>query len=238
MTTFAATAGARSRALAAARECAVITLAALAYVAVRALTKGDLHEARVNGRRILSLEHTLHLGWERSVQSFVLGHRPLPTLANWVYIWGFWPVLAAAAVYLYARHPGDYLLLRNAVFGSAVIGFTIFAVFPVAPPRLVDPRLVDTVLGGATWYRSIQPPRLTNEYAAMPSLHVGWSLLVGAVLARAIRRPPVYLLAALLPTAMALAVVATANHYVVDALVGSAVAATALVLVSSFRWLR
>ena len=238
MTSFAADAGARSRALAAARECAVVTLAALAYVAVRALTKGDLHEARVNGRRILSLEHTLHLGWERSIQSFVLGHRPLPTLANWVYIWGFWPVLAAAAVYLYARHPGDYLLLRNAVFGSAVIGFTIFAVFPVAPPRLVDPRLVDTVLGGATWYRSIQPPRLTNEYAAMPSLHVGWSLLVGAVLARAIRRPPVYLLTALLPVAMGLAVVATANHYVVDALVGSAVAATALALVSRFRWLR
>jgi membrane-associated phospholipid phosphatase len=232
VTSIAAAAGARSRALAAARECAVVTLAALAYVAVRALTKGDLHEARANGRRILSLEHTLHLGWERGVQSFVLEHRPLPTLADWVYIWGFWPVLAAAAVYLYARHPRDYLLLRNAVFVSAVIGFTIFAVFPVAPPRLVDPSLVDTVLDRATWYRSMQPPRLTNEYAAMPSLHVGWSLLVGAVLARAIRRPPAYMLAALLPTAMAFAVVATANHYVVDALVGSAVAATALVLVS------
>jgi membrane-associated phospholipid phosphatase len=238
MTTFAATAGPRGRALAAAREIGVIALAALAYVAVRALTEGDLREAQANGRRILDLERALHLDWEHALQSFVLAHRPLPTLANWVYIWGFWPVLAAAAVYLYVRHADDYLRLRNAVFVSALIGFVFFAALPVAPPRLVDPRLVDTILERATWYRTMQPPRLTNEYAAMPSLHVGWSLLVGTALARAIRRPPAYALAVLLPTSMALAVVITANHYVADALVGAAVAAAALVLVSRLRWLR
>jgi hypothetical protein len=238
VTAFAAAAGARDRALAAVREAAVIALAALAYVAVRALTEGDLREAQENGRRILALERSLHLDWEHGLQSFVFQQHRLPTLANWVYIWGFWPVLAGTAVFLYTRHPGEYFLLRNAVFVSAAIGFAVFLAFPVAPPRLVDPRLVDTVLERTTWYRTMQPPRLTNELAAMPSLHVGWSLLVGVALARALRRPIGYALAVLLPCAMALAVVVTANHYVADALVGCAVAATALVVVSRARRLR
>jgi hypothetical protein len=232
VTAFAAAAGARDRALAAAHEVAVIALAALAYVAVRALTESDLREAEANGRRILSLERTLHLDWEQGLQSFVLQYHRLPTLANWVYIWGFWPVLAGTAVFLYTRHTGEYFRLRNAVFVSAAIGFAFFLAFPVAPPRLVDPGLVDTVQDRVSWYRTILPPRLTNEYAAMPSLHVGWTLLVGVALARALRRPAGYALAVLLPTAMALAVVVTANHYVADALVGCAVAATSLVVVS------
>jgi membrane-associated phospholipid phosphatase len=153
-----------------------------------------------------------------------------------VYIWGFWPVLAGAAAFLYARHPQAYFQLRNAVFLSALIGFVLFASFPVAPPRLVDPKLVDTILDRATWYRSVLPPRLTDEYAAMPSLHVGWSLLVGTALARAIRNPAAYALAVALPVAMALAVVVTANHYVADALVGSAVAVFAFAAVARLRW--
>jgi membrane-associated phospholipid phosphatase len=80
----------------------------------------------------------------------------------------------------------------------------------------------------------VLPTSAVNEYAAMPSLHVGWSLLVGTALARAIG-PRAYALAVLLPGAMAFAVVATANHFVLDVLVGSAVALTALVLVSRLR---
>jgi membrane-associated phospholipid phosphatase len=235
VTSFAASAGTRGRALAAARETAVIGLAAVIYVAVRAFTEGDLREAEANGRRILELERDVHVDWERGLQAFALAHRPLVTLANGVYIWGFWPVLAGAAVFLYARHPHEYLELRNAVFVSALIGFVLFAALPVAPPRLVDPRLVDTIRERTTWYRTMQPPRLTNEYAAMPSLHVGWSLLVGIALARAVRRPAAYGLAVLLPASMALAVVVTANHYLADVVVGCAVAASAFGLVLRFR---
>jgi membrane-associated phospholipid phosphatase len=76
----------------------------------------------------------------------------------------------------------------------------------------------------------MQPQKLTNQYAAMPSLHVGWSLLVGATLARAIRRPAAFAIAVVVPTAMALSVVVTANHYVADVIVGAAVAGAALAL--------
>jgi membrane-associated phospholipid phosphatase len=236
MSSLAARAAVRDRALAAAREVAVIGLAALAYVGVRAATESDLREAQANGRRILAVERVVHMDWEYGLQSFALGHRPLLTVANWVYIWGFWPVLAGSAVFLYTRHPQGYFQLRNAVFLSALVGFVVFAAFPVAPPRLVDPKLVDTILDRATWYRSVLPPRLTDEYAAMPSLHVGWILLVGTALARTIRRPAAYAVAILLPTVMALAVVVTANHYVADALVGSAVGLLALAAVTRLPW--
>jgi membrane-associated phospholipid phosphatase len=69
----------------------------------------------------------------------------------------------------------------------------------------------------------------------MPSLHVGWSMLVGIAAAPAIRRPAAYTFAVLMPTAMALAVVVTANHYVADVLVGSAVAGTALLIARRLR---
>jgi membrane-associated phospholipid phosphatase len=207
-------------------------LAALVYAGVRVFTEGDGTDAVANGRRILRLEHTLHIDWESTLQAQVLAHEWLARLANWIYIWGFWPVLAGAAVFLYARHRDTYVLLRNAIFISGLIGFLFFALLPVAPPRLADPRLVDTIREHTTWYRTVVPLKLTNQYAAMPSLHLGWSLLVGVALARGIRRPAAYTFAVLMPTAMALTVVVTANHYVADVVVGGAVAATSLLLAS------
>jgi membrane-associated phospholipid phosphatase len=223
---------ARSWVRGAARESAVILFAALVYAGVRVLTEGNRHEAEANGRRLLDLERALHLDWEAALQSPVLAHRWLTTLVNWDYIWGFWPVLAGSAVLLYARHRDEYALLRNSIFLSGLIGFAFFALLPVAPPRLVDPQLTDTIRRGAGWYRTVQPLDLTNQYAAMPSLHFGWSLLVGHAVWRAGRRAAAYAFAVLMPAAMAFAVVATANHYVVDVLVGGIVAALALALAS------
>jgi membrane-associated phospholipid phosphatase len=227
----------RARGRAAAREIAVVTLAALVYAGVRALTESDLTEAQVNGRRILQLERTLHIEWESAIQAAALAHPALSAVANWMYIWGFWPVLAGTAVFLYGRHRDEYSRLRDAVFVSGLIGFAFFAFLPVAPPRLVDPHLVDTITARAGWYRSAVPVGVTNEYAAMPSLHVGWTLLVGTALARAVGRRA-YALAVVLPAAMAFAVIATANHYVLDALVGSAVALAAVLLASRLHRLR
>ncbi|HET6642949.1 MAG TPA: phosphatase PAP2 family protein [Gaiellaceae bacterium] len=196
----------------AAREGLLILLAALVYAAVRVFTEGNRAQAEANGRRILRLEQALHINSETALQSPVLAHEWLATLANWFYIWGFWPVLAGTALFLYTRHPAEYVLLRNAVFVSGLAGFLFFALLPVAPPRLVDPALVDTIREHTTWYRTLSPLKVTNQYAAMPSLHVGWSLLVGVAVARATRRWIGYAFAVLMPVAMALAVVVTANH--------------------------
>ena len=68
-----------------------------------------------------------------------------------------------------------------------MLGLFVFALFPVAPPRLTDLPLMDTVTQGASGYRQILPPALVNQYAAMPSFHAGWNLAVGIVVFRATR---------------------------------------------------
>jgi membrane-associated phospholipid phosphatase len=113
----------------------------------------------------------------------------------------------------------------------------IFLVYPVAPPRLAGLGLTDTVTSYSHSYRALQPPSLTDRYAAVPSLHFGWDLLVGLTLARFHPRTVVRVLGALMPVAMALAVVMTANHYVLDVIVGGIVAMAGLALASLLlRW--
>jgi membrane-associated phospholipid phosphatase len=137
-------------------------------------------------------------------------------------------VIVAAAVLLYRARPERYLLLRNAMFLSGGIGFLFFALLPVAPPRLVDPSLIDTVTLHSDAYRALQPPGLTNQYAAFPSLHFGWNVLVGVAVWGATRNVLLRLLSILGPAAMAGAVVLTANHYVLDLVGGLVVVLFAL----------
>jgi hypothetical protein len=98
----------------------------------------------------------------------------------------------------------------------------------VAPPRLAGIRLVDKVTKQSHAYRVLQPPAFVNQYAAIPSLHVGWDLLVGIFVFKYSRRRVTRALGALTPVAMTTAVVLTANHFVIDAMLGALVALVGL----------
>ena len=204
------------------RELALATLAALTYFGVRNLTAGDAGEAFSNADRLVRLEEWARIAWEPRLQQTLLDHHAAVTLVNWIYIWGHWPVILTAAVVLYRVRPAQYLLLRNAMFLSGAIGFLFFALLPVAPPRLVDTSLVDTVSLHSDAYRALQPPGLTNQYAAFPSLHFGWNVLVGLVVWGATRSIVLRTLSVFGPAAMGVAVVLTANHYLLDVLGGMA----------------
>jgi hypothetical protein len=203
-----------------AREGAVIAFAMLVYFGVRNLTVGSAPTAFANAERLVDLEQRLSLDWEHALQRPVLSSDVLVTLANWVYIWGHWPVILAVATVLYVSRRERYYLLRNAMFVSGLIGFVFFALFPVAPPRMLDLGLVDTVTEQSSAYRTLQPPGLTNQFAAFPSLHAGWNLLVALVVLLAFANVAVRVLALALPCAMGLAVIVTANHFVVDVVGG------------------
>jgi hypothetical protein len=199
--------------------------AILVYFGVRGITEGSITPAIAHGQDILHVERAFSIDIEGHVQSFVTGHRWLTTLANWIYIWGHWPVIAATLIWLFHTRRDEYLLLRNAMFVSGAIGIVIFATFPVAPPRLLpDSGYVDTVTDLSRSYRVLQPPALVNHYAAMPSLHVGWNLLVGIAVVRVARPRALRWVGVASPLLMAFAVVATANHYVLDPIVGSVIA--------------
>ena len=151
----------------------------------------------------------------------------MQTFPNWVYIWGHWPAITLTMVWLALHHRRHFLRLRDAMLVSGAIGMAIFVSYPVAPPRLAGLGLVDTVTEQSHAYRVLQPPAFTNQYAAMPSLHSGWDLLVGMAIVGAASTLLLRLVGFALPVLMGLAVVATANHYLVDVIAG-----VALVLVA------
>lgn len=205
------------------RELAVFALAYVTYFGVRILTEGRASIAVTNARDLIHLERVSGLAQEQVVQSTVTGSALLTDVANGVYMYGHWPVLLVSGFLLFRWRRPDYRLLRNACLISGLVGLVIFAVFPVAPPRLTDLPIVDTVTLGAPGYRLLLPHSLVNEYAAMPSFHAGWNLLAGIVVFRATASWALRGFAVTMPIAMAFAVVATANHYVLDVLAGAAI---------------
>jgi hypothetical protein len=218
--------GSERRAIA--HEVILVVAAWLLYFGIRAVSQGREAAAIAHARTVVHLEQALGMNWESTIQSAALDRHWLMTAANWVYIWGHWPVIAGAAVWLWRRDRDTYRLLRDAMFLSGAVGLAVFALYPVAPPRLAPFGLVDSVMRWSHAYRALQPPSLTNPYAAMPSLHFGWDLLVGIMLVLRARHVLVRAAGVLLPAAMALAVVATANHFVIDVVAGGVLALAGL----------
>jgi membrane-associated phospholipid phosphatase len=217
-----------------ATQFALVFGAAIFYFLVRGVTQGSVERAERNARAILRAERALGIDVEMGAQALIVGQHVLVMLANWVYIWGHWPVVIATLYSLHRWRPQHYLMLRNALFVSGAIGIVIYITFPVAPPRLLGSGYQDTVTQFSTSYRLLQPPALVNKYAAMPSLHAGWNLLAGIALFSAVRHRGLRLVSVLGPVAMALAVVFTGNHYVLDVVAGEVVALVGLAL--SQRW--
>lgn len=214
-----------------ARQLALVVMAALAYFGVRGVTQSGMARAFAHAHQVIEAEQWLGIDWEVTLQQLIIDHASLVTMANWIYIYGHWPVVACVLTWLFVRHRDEYLTLRDAMFISGAIGLIIFIAFPTAPPRFIDMGLLDTVTDRSESYRTLQPPGLINKYAAMPSLHFGWNLLVGVVVFRVSRHSLVRVFAIGLPIAMAVAVVATANHYVLDVPAGGLVALSGLALV-------
>jgi hypothetical protein len=216
---------------AALREIATFAAAYLTYFGVRAVTEGAPWRAFDNTVALFHLESHLGIDWEGAVQSTVLRSQFLIDAANAVYIYGHWPVLVAAGVLLFRYRPRSYYRLRNVCLLTGLVGLVVFALFPVAPPRLTDLPMIDTITRDSEGYRQILPPELVNQYAAMPSFHVGWNLLVGLVVFQATRHWLLRTFAIVMPAAMAFAVVATANHFVSDVAAGVMIVLVAFAIV-------
>jgi hypothetical protein len=186
---------------------------------------------------VYRLEGALFLDVEDELQDLIVDRHALVTLSNWIYIYGHWPVILVSALWLFVRRPQTYYMFRSAFLLSGTVGLVIFVSYPCAPPRLLDLGLVDTVTRYSESYRVLQPTGFTNQYAAMPSLHFGWNLLLAVGLYLESRAIGIRIFAVVMPTLMAFAVVLTANHFLLDAIVGAALAMVSLALVW-FLWPR
>jgi uncharacterized membrane protein YjdF len=192
----------------------------LLYVSGRILVTGSWERAHANAERLLAVERTLGLSFERQLQGLVLPHDRLVQGFNSLYSFLYLAVVIAAMLWLYLADRPNYRLMRNSLGVSALLALALIAALPVAPPRLMlESGLVDTVV-----VVDGREHGFANEFAAIPSLHVGWMALAGYALARGMRGWAA-VVTALLPVAvMGVTVIVTGNHYVLDGVIGCAVA--------------
>jgi PAP2 superfamily len=206
------------------RELPLFAGAYVVYNAARWLFTGDLSQAQWHAESIMRLERELGLAVEASVQHSLDTGLWSPFF-SYVYMAAQLVVLPGSLVWLYRRAPGVYRRLRNTVLGTWLIAIPIYAIVPVAPPRLADAGIVDAVSEQAGFALTGRSTLFYNPLAAVPSLHVGFAVVVGLAVAAAVRHPALKVLAWLWGPAIALAVVATGNHYVFDIAAGVLAAA-------------
>lgn len=157
---------------------------------------------------------------------------PADGLFGAYYMLGFAPVVAGTCIWLALRQPALYRELRTRLLVALALALVINVVFPAAPPRLVDELgIADTVGLGAGSFLGVP----FNPCPAMPSMHVGWSLLVARALRRELRPGALRQLATVHPVVMALTVTATGNHYFLDSVAGVLVALTAVACIAQLR---
>ena len=150
----------------------------------------------------------------------------LAVTANYYYATLHFVVTFAILLWLYVRHPRRYRPVRSVLYLASLIGLVGFWVFPLAPPRML-PSLgyVDTVVVFHTWgsFASGDIANESNQFAAMPSLHLAWALWCGIALVRLSPHQSVKVLGALYPFVTFAVILATANHFVLDAVGGGVV---------------
>src|SRR4051794_229507 len=205
------------------RELFLFLGAYLAYSTSRYLSVGDLTTATDHAQWVVGVQRSLGVNVEASVQSALHGTAAIWILNN-LYLAAQLVVVPGTLIWLYRRNRPVYVRLRNTVLATWLIAMPIYALFPVAPPRLAGVGLVDTITqGGGVRLDSALTTAFYNPLAAVPSLHAGFALAVGVALAMAARRRWTKLLALSWAPIIALAVVATGNHFFFDIAAGGLV---------------
>jgi hypothetical protein len=207
------------------RQISLFGAAYLAYRLVRGLVVGDANEAFAHARDLISLERSLHVFVEPSIQAWASGSHFLMVLSSYLYVNAQTTVTVAALVYLYLRHNRNFYFVRNMFMVAMAIALLGYIVFPTAPPRFLPEwgfsDSVADLTGVHVSHTSAAMSALVNPYAAVPSMHVAFALMIGWSLARLVRWRIVRVLWLLYPFLMAFVIVVTANHFIFDAFLGA-----------------
>jgi membrane-associated phospholipid phosphatase len=209
-------------------ELVVVLVLVRVYDLVRAQAAVRAEPARRNGEGLLSAEHLLRLDWEAAANRWLTGHHGLSRAAAYWYQFAHLSVTLSVLAICYLVRPALYRPARNALVGTNVVGMAVFFLYPVMPPRLLPGHdFVDSV-AGAGFGTTHGGPVPANQFAAMPSLHLAWAMWTGLVVAALLRgtraNRGLRLLGPCYVALMAVVVVVTANHFLLDVVAGIAVA--------------
>ncbi|MCP3819542.1 phosphatase PAP2 family protein [Streptomyces sp. A3M-1-3] len=220
-------------------ELLLIGVVYAAYSGGRLLVRGDVSTAVDHGLAILRVEKFFRLNAEHPLNRLFTDHAWLGIPADFAYATLHYLVTPALLVWLFRRRPAHYRAARTWLMVSTVLGLAGFTLLPTCPPRLLAAGhgFVDTMAQYSSygwWGGEASAPRglggMTNQYAAMPSLHVGWALWCGVMLWRHGRTPTARAAGVAYPLLTVLVVMGTANHYFLDAVAGAAVMGLGLLL--------
>ncbi|WP_426592144.1 phosphatase PAP2 family protein [Cellulomonas sp. McL0617] len=213
---------------AALREIALLVVLYAAYSATRFVVGGDWGAARHHALDILEVERFLHIDVEHEINHAITPITPLAVFSAYWYATMHFIVTWTVLVVLYIRRPALYRPARTALFAATFIALLGYMFYPTAPPRLTG-GFIDTVASTSQygWWPSAaeqaqNASTVTNQVAAMPSMHVGWALWVSVVLACLARRRWLKILSFGYVATTTSVVVLTANHWLLDAVAGGA----------------
>ncbi|HSA53681.1 MAG TPA: phosphatase PAP2 family protein [Yinghuangia sp.] len=217
------------------RELLLVAALFLIYKFGRGLASGETGKAFDNAKEVLTLQKTLGLPDELVIQKWYIQSDWLVSAANQYYAYVHFPITVAFLLWLWVRHRDHYKWIRNLLAIMTGVALVIHILVPLAPPRMM-PGFTDTGLKDGTSPYSGVGEKIANQYAAMPSLHFGWALVVAlGVMAVWCSRDQVRRVGSKLiwlhPAITLLVVVVTANHYWLDAFVATLLLAVAMVIV-------
>ncbi len=205
------------------------------YQVARAFADGSGYKPFGDATKIINLERVLHVFVEPSVQAWTSSVHWLMDFADWTYLNAHYFVTIGVLVFIYLRRNDSFYFVRNVfmiAMGIALVGYFLY---PTAPPRLMPEwgftdSISQFLLGGAGHVDNGPGKALLNLYAAVPSVHVCFSLIIGITMSRLVRRRVARIAWRLYPAWITFVVVATGNHYLTDVFLGAMTALAAWLL--------
>jgi len=210
-------------------QLSLFVMADILYETVRGIAESNPAGAFSNARAIVDFEQSTGLFFEQGLQAWAMGQRVLIDMANFMYVNSHFVMTTGALVWLYLRHNDRFYFVRNMfmiAMGLALVGYVLM---PTAPPRFF-PELgfVDTI----AYYVNVKHDSglvalFFNPYAAVPSMHVAFALMISVPALLVVRNRVAKVLWAVYPLVVTFVVIVTGNHWFMDAVAGAVVAGTA-----------
>jgi PAP2 superfamily protein len=209
------------------RQILLFVGAFLLYDLVRGLVNdGNLYKPFGDAMKIIDLERTLHIFIEPSVQAWTQNVHWLMDAADWTYLNGHFFVTLAALIFVYLRRNDSFYFMRNMLMIAMMLALVGYWAYPTAPPRLMPEwgftdSISQFVTGGTGWTDKGPAGAFVNGYAAVPSMHVCFAVMIGFSMVRLLKHRAFKILWALYPLFVTFVVVATANHFLMDVFLGA-----------------
>jgi hypothetical protein len=197
------------------------------YRIVRGIVDDRVSDAFANARGIVHFERSLGIFPEPAIHHFAERNEVISDVASWMYVNSHFVVTTLTLAFIYLRRNDSFYFVRNMFMVAMGVALVLYLVFPTAPPRLLPELGFKDSVANFTGVTSQDSDLLVNPYAAIPSMHVCFALLIGLPMARLARRRWAVVLWRLYPLLVTWVVVATANHWWMDAALGALTAGVA-----------